>query len=108
MRYGALYLGLWPLIACGGAGNGGDETGPGESEPLPVDPGVYVSLDSTQVLTDLYTVYREKGRIDGLRWLAVVDMRMRTMHSLAHGLTQFDCPITFVSPPELALTDEFK
>ena len=62
----------------------------------------------TQVLTDLYTVYREKGRIDGLKWLAVGDMRMRTMHSLAYGLTQFDCPITFVSPPELSLTDEFK
>lgn len=62
----------------------------------------------TQILTDLYTVWREKGRIDGLKWLAVGDMRMRTMHSLAHGLTQFDCPITFVSPPELALTDEFK
>jgi len=62
----------------------------------------------TQILTDLYTVYREKGRIDGLKWLAVGDMRMRTMHSLAHGLTQFDCPITFVSPPEMRLTDEFK
>lgn len=62
----------------------------------------------TQILTDLYTVLREKGRIDGLRWLAVGDMRMRTMHSLAHGLTQFDCPITFVSPPDMSLTDEFK
>ena len=30
----------------------------------------------TQVLTDLYTVLREKGRIDGLRWLAVGDMRI--------------------------------
>jgi aspartate carbamoyltransferase catalytic subunit len=62
----------------------------------------------TQVLTDLYTVLQEKGRIDGLRWLAVGDMRMRTMHSLAYALTQFDCPITFVSPPDMALTDEFK
>jgi aspartate carbamoyltransferase catalytic subunit len=62
----------------------------------------------TQILTDLYTVLTEKGRIDGLNWLAVGDMRMRTMHSLAYGLTQFDCPITFVSPPELSLTDEFK
>jgi aspartate carbamoyltransferase catalytic subunit len=59
-------------------------------------------------LTDLYTVLQEKGRIDGLRWLAVGDMRMRTMHSLAYALTQFDCPITFVSPPELSLTPEFK
>lgn len=61
-----------------------------------------------QILTDLYTVLREKGRIDGLKWLAVGDMRMRTMHSLGHALTQFDCPITFVSPPEMSLTDEFK
>jgi aspartate carbamoyltransferase catalytic subunit len=62
----------------------------------------------TQILTDLYTVLKEKGRIDGLKWLAVGDMRMRTMHSLAYGLTQFDCPITFVSPPDMSLTDEFK
>jgi aspartate carbamoyltransferase catalytic subunit len=62
----------------------------------------------TQILTDLYTVWREKGRIDGLKWLAVGDMRMRTMHSLAYALTQFDCPITFVAPPEMNLTDEFK
>lgn len=62
----------------------------------------------TQILTDFYTVLREKGRLDGLKWLAVGDMRMRTMHSLAYGLTQFDCPITFVSPPEISLTDELK
>jgi len=62
----------------------------------------------TQILTDLYTVWREKGRIDGLKWLAVGDMRMRTMHSLAYGLTQFDCPITFVSPPDMSLLPEFK
>jgi aspartate carbamoyltransferase catalytic subunit len=62
----------------------------------------------TQILTDLYTVLREKGRIDGLNWLAVGDMRMRTMHSLGYALTQFDCPITFVGPPQMTLTDEFK
>ena len=62
----------------------------------------------TQILTDLYTVLREKGRIDGLRWLAVGDMRMRTMHSLGYALTQFDCPITFVAPPDMGLTEELK
>src|SRR5512143_3245466 len=62
----------------------------------------------TQILTDLYTVLREKGTIDGLTWLAVGDMRMRTMHSLAYALTQFDCPITFVAPPDMSLTAEFK
>jgi len=62
----------------------------------------------TQILTDLYTVLREKGRIDGLRWLAVGDMRMRTMHSLGYALSQFDCPITFVAPPDMSLTDDFR
>jgi len=62
----------------------------------------------TQILTDLYTVLREKGRIDGLTWLAVGDMRMRTMHSLGYALSQFDCPVTFVAPPDIGLTPEFK
>ncbi len=62
----------------------------------------------TQILTDLYTVLTEKGTIDGLTWLAVGDMRMRTMHSLGYALSQFDCPITFVAPPEMTLTPEYK
>jgi aspartate carbamoyltransferase catalytic subunit len=62
----------------------------------------------TQILTDLYTVLKEKGTIDGLTWLAVGDMRMRTMHSLGYALSQFDCPITFVAPPDMSLTNEFK
>ena len=62
----------------------------------------------TQILTDLYTVLREKGRLDGLKWLAVGDMRMRTMHSLGYALTQFDCPVTFVAPPDMSLLPEFK
>ena len=62
----------------------------------------------TQILTDLYTIKREKGRIDGLKWVAVGDMRMRTMHSLGHALTQFDCPITFISPEDMSLPDEYR
>jgi len=62
----------------------------------------------TQILADLYTVLREKGRIDGLKWLAVGDMRMRTMHSLGYALTQFDCPITFVAPPDMRLPQQYK
>ncbi len=62
----------------------------------------------TQILTDLYTVLREKGQIDGLRWVAVGDMRMRTMHSLGHALTQFDCPITFVAPPGMEMPENYQ
>lgn len=62
----------------------------------------------TQILTDLYTVLVEKGRIDNLKWLAIGDMRMRTMHSLGYALSQFACPITFISPPDMSLPDEYK
>jgi aspartate carbamoyltransferase catalytic subunit len=62
----------------------------------------------TQILTDMYTVLTEKGTIDGLRWVAVGDMRMRTMHSLGHALTQFDCQITFVAPPGMEMPEEYK
>jgi aspartate carbamoyltransferase catalytic subunit len=62
----------------------------------------------TQVLTDLYTVLGEKGRIDGLHFLCIGDMRMRTMHSIGYALTQFDCQATFISPPDMSPTDEFK
>jgi aspartate carbamoyltransferase catalytic subunit len=62
----------------------------------------------TQVLTDLFTVQQEMGRVDGLTFLCIGDMRMRTMHSLGYALTQFDSRAIFVSPPEMSLTDEFK
>ena len=62
----------------------------------------------TQILTDLYTILTEKGRLDGLKWVAVGDMRMRTMHSLGHALTQFDCPITFVAPEDMKMPDEYR
>jgi aspartate carbamoyltransferase catalytic subunit len=62
----------------------------------------------TQVLTDLYTVWKHKGRLDGLRFLCVGDMRMRTMHSILYAISQFDIEALVVSPPEMALLPEFK
>jgi aspartate carbamoyltransferase catalytic subunit len=62
----------------------------------------------TQVLTDLYTILNEKGTLDGLNFLLIGDMRMRTMHSISYAMTQFDINAFYVSPPEMSLTDEFK
>jgi aspartate carbamoyltransferase catalytic subunit len=62
----------------------------------------------TQVLTDLYTIWRDKGTLDGLRVLCVGDMRMRTMHSILYAMSQFDMEAMVVSPPEMSLLDEFK
>jgi len=62
----------------------------------------------TQVLTDLYTIWKEVGHVDGLTFLCVGDMRMRTMHSISYALTQFDVQVLYVAPPEMSLTPEFK
>jgi aspartate carbamoyltransferase catalytic subunit len=59
------------------------------------------------VLTDLYTILLERGTLDGLTYLLVGDMRMRTMHSILHALSQFDAEAIVVSPPEMALKPEF-
>jgi aspartate carbamoyltransferase catalytic subunit len=62
----------------------------------------------TQVLTDLYTILKELGTLDGLHFLCIGDMRMRTMHSIGYAMSQFDIEATFVGPPEMSLTQEFK
>jgi aspartate carbamoyltransferase catalytic subunit len=62
----------------------------------------------TQVLTDLFTVQRELGSVDGKTFLCIGDMRMRTMHSIGYALTQFDAQMIAIAPPELSLTAEFK
>ena len=61
----------------------------------------------TQVLTDLYTVQDELGTIDGLKFLLVGDMRMRTMHSILYAFSQFDVESFVVSPKEMSLLPEF-
>jgi len=62
----------------------------------------------TQVLTDLYTIKRELGTLDGLTYLLVGDMRMRTMHSILYAASQFDMHCYVVGPPEMSLLPEFK
>jgi aspartate carbamoyltransferase catalytic subunit len=62
----------------------------------------------TQVLTDMYTIWKEKGRLDGLHFLLIGDMRMRTMHSISYAMTQFDIRATYIAPPEMSLLPEFK
>jgi aspartate carbamoyltransferase catalytic subunit len=62
----------------------------------------------TQVLTDMYTIYNELGTLDGLNFLLIGDMRMRTMHSISYAMSQFDINAFYVSPPEMSLTEDFK
>lgn len=62
----------------------------------------------TQVLTDMYTIWKEKGKLDGLNFLLIGDMRMRTMHSISYAMSQFDIQATYIAPPEMSLLPEFK
>jgi aspartate carbamoyltransferase catalytic subunit len=62
----------------------------------------------TQVLTDLYTILGEMGTLDGLNFLLIGDMRMRTMHSISYAMSQFDINAFYVSPKDMSLTEEFK
>jgi aspartate carbamoyltransferase catalytic subunit len=62
----------------------------------------------TQVLTDLYTIWKELGTLDGLHVMCIGDGRMRTMHSIGYAMSQFDIEATFIFPPEMSFTPEFK
>jgi aspartate carbamoyltransferase catalytic subunit len=61
----------------------------------------------TQILTDLYTITKEIGSVDGKTILAVGDHRMRTMHSLGYALSQFDAEMIILAPEEMSPLPEF-
>jgi aspartate carbamoyltransferase catalytic subunit len=61
----------------------------------------------TQVLTDLYTVQKEMGSVDGKVFVCIGDHRMRTMHSIGYALSQFDAEMVILAPEEMSPTDEF-
>ncbi|MEP0825877.1 MAG: aspartate carbamoyltransferase [Nitrososphaera sp.] len=61
----------------------------------------------TQALLDLYTILKEKGRIDGLSIAIVGDLKYgRTVYSLLYGLSNYDVDIHLVSPPSLRVRKE--
>jgi aspartate carbamoyltransferase catalytic subunit len=64
----------------------------------------------TQALLDVYTVWRELGRVDGLRVALVGDLSWeRTTNSLAYLLGQFkDLTAYLVSPQLLRMRDEVR
>lgn len=61
----------------------------------------------TQALLDLYTIVKEKGKIDGLNLALAGDLRYgRTVHSLAYALSLYDVKLFFVSPEMLRMRRE--
>ena len=61
----------------------------------------------TQTLLDLFTIQQEFGKLDGLKVALVGDLRYgRTVHSLSHALSRFNCELIFISPAQLSMPDE--
>jgi len=61
----------------------------------------------TQALLDLYTIVKEKGRIDGLSIALMGDLRYgRTVHSLAYAFSMYDVKLYLVSPEILRMRKE--
>lgn len=61
----------------------------------------------TQALLDLYTIQKEKKRIDGLKVALVGDLRYgRTVHSLAYALSLYNIELTLISPESLRMRRE--
>jgi aspartate carbamoyltransferase catalytic subunit len=61
----------------------------------------------TQAFMDLYTMQKEKGKIDGLKIALVGDLRYgRTVHSLAYALSLYDIELYLISPESLKMRRE--
>jgi aspartate carbamoyltransferase catalytic subunit len=61
----------------------------------------------TQALLDLYTILKEKGKIDGLSVAIVGDLKYgRTVYSLLYGLANYKVEVHLVSPPMLRIRKE--
>lgn len=61
----------------------------------------------TQTLLDLYTIWDEKGSIEGQNVVLVGDLKYgRTVHSLTYALAELGAHLTFVSPPTLEMPRE--
>ncbi|HVO36738.1 MAG TPA: aspartate carbamoyltransferase [Candidatus Acidoferrum sp.] len=61
----------------------------------------------TQALLDMYTMMKERGKIDGLKIALVGDLRYgRTVHSLAYALSLYDVELYLVSPETLKMRRE--
>ena len=76
------------------------------SKPV-ISGGTGTEEHPTQALLDLYTIWKEKGRIDGLRVGIVGDLKYgRTVYSLIYGLSKYDVEVDLVSPPSLKIRKE--
>jgi aspartate carbamoyltransferase catalytic subunit len=75
-------------------------------EPI-INAGDGIGEHPTQALLDLFTILRERGRLDGLTVTLLGDLKYgRTVHSLARIASLFDVRLHYVSPDSLRMPAE--
>ena len=61
----------------------------------------------TQALIDLYTIQKEKGKLEGLSVVLFGDLKhARAMHSLIYGLAMFGAKIRMIAPQGLEVSQD--
>jgi aspartate carbamoyltransferase catalytic subunit len=69
-----------------------------------INSGTGAEEHPTQAMIDLYTINKEKGKIDGLKVAFIGDLRYgRTVHSLAYALAQYKIELYLISPETLRM-----
>jgi len=69
-----------------------------------INSGTGAEEHPTQAFIDLYTMRKEKGKIDGLKIALMGDLRYgRTVHSLAYALALYNIELYLVSPETLRM-----
>ncbi len=72
-----------------------------------INSGTGAQEHPTQALIDLYTIQKEKHQIDNLKIALIGDLRYgRTVHSLAHALSNYNVELFLVAPEMLQMQQD--
>jgi aspartate carbamoyltransferase catalytic subunit len=72
-----------------------------------INAGTGAEEHPTQALIDLYTIRKDKAKINGLKVALVGDLRYgRTVHSLAYALALYDIELFLISPESLRMRED--
>lgn len=80
-----------------------------EAASIPViNAGDGANQHPTQTMLDLYTIQKEKGKLEGLNVGFLGDLKYgRTVHSLAIALSHFNTKMFFISPNALKMPKQY-
>ena len=97
------------IIAVRHPANGSAATFAGTASVPVINAGDGANQHPTQALLDLYTIFLEKGRLDGLTIGFIGDLKYgRTVHSLISLLRHYRVKFCFISHPLLAVPESIK